>query len=125
MSEYRLLNEGEKIEQGDEVLAFRDTMTWEKLVTLFGMVYDPQNMNPMRRKISNTPYDDLYDFLVKDLHSYRKAGNKLAQAALQVCDEYDGIHRLMLAVSEWSKVVANEGGRDKIRMPDGMVKTKS
>ena len=40
-----------------------------------------------------------------------KAGNKLAEAAHYVQSNYDGIHRLRLALAEWYKVRANENGR--------------
>ena len=49
--------------------------------------------------------------LIDDNAAMRKAGCQLAQAALQVCETYDGTHRLALAVAEWAKVIANEGGR--------------
>jgi hypothetical protein len=57
--------------------------------------------------------NNLSDQLSKDNAELRRAGCELAEAALHVAREYDGIHRLMLAVSEWTKVVANEGGRNK------------
>ena len=52
-------------------------------------------------------------FLAAENAELRRAGCKLAEAALQVAREYDGVHRLMLAVSEWAKAVADEGGRGK------------
>ncbi len=51
------------------------------------------------------------DFLVKENQALRKAGCKMAEAAIHVAREYDGVHRLMLAVSEWTKALADEGGR--------------
>ena len=51
------------------------------------------------------------EFLAAENRELRIAGCKLAEAALRVAREYDGVHRLMLAVSEWSAAVANEGGR--------------
>lgn len=53
------------------------------------------------------------EFLAEENRQLRKAGCKLAEAALHVTREYDGVHRLMLAVSEWATAVANEGGRGK------------
>jgi hypothetical protein len=53
------------------------------------------------------------EFLAEENRQLRKAGCKLAEAALHVAREYDGVHRLMLAVSEWATAVANEGGRGK------------
>jgi hypothetical protein len=51
------------------------------------------------------------EFLAQENTKLRRAGCKLAEAAIYVAREHDGIHRLMLAVSEWTKVVADEGGR--------------
>lgn len=50
-------------------------------------------------------------FLVAENAALRQAGCKLAEAALHVAREYDGVHRLMLAVAEWAKALADEGGR--------------
>lgn len=55
----------------------------------------------------------LEEFLAEQNRDLRIAGCKLAEAALRVAREYDGVHRLMLAVSEWATAVANEGGRGK------------
>ena len=55
----------------------------------------------------------LIEMLIKDNKRLRNAGCKLAEAALRVATEYDGVHRLMLATSEWTKAVADEGGRNK------------
>jgi hypothetical protein len=52
-------------------------------------------------------------FLIEENAALRRAGCKMAEAALHVAREYDGVHRLMLAVSEWAKAIANEGGRGK------------
>jgi hypothetical protein len=41
----------------------------------------------------------------------RNAGSELAAAALRVTEDYDGVHRLRLAVAKWAKVTADEGGR--------------
>lgn len=41
----------------------------------------------------------------------RESGCKLAAAAMLVVGEYDGLHRLALAVADWGTAVANEGGR--------------
>ena len=51
--------------------------------------------------------------LVAENRKLRSAGCKLAEAAIRVAQEYDGVHRLMLTVSEWAKTVADEGGRGK------------
>lgn len=52
---------------------------------------------------TKTAHDELCDIL--------EAGNKLAEACHRVQSEYDGIHRLRLALSNWYKVRANEYGR--------------
>jgi len=51
------------------------------------------------------------EFLSKENKLLRKAGCDLAEAAIRVTKEYDGVHRLMLAVSDWARAIANEGGR--------------
>lgn len=51
--------------------------------------------------------------VIDDNRAMRKAGNDLAIAAQYVIKEYDGLHRLALAVAEWNKTIANEGGRGK------------
>lgn len=54
---------------------------------------------------------DLVRMLVADHARMRSAGTALAEAALRVIREYDGTHRLSLAVADWAKAVADEGGR--------------
>ena len=49
----------------------------------------------------------------EELTKVIEAGNKLAEAAHYLQKEYDGVHRLRLALSEWYKVRADEFGRDK------------
>lgn len=56
--------------------------------------------------------------LLDDLYRLRKAGNALAIAALHVADQYDGVHRLMLSVSNWAMAIANEGGRPFPESPE-------
>lgn len=55
--------------------------------------------------------DGATDFLAKENKSLRDAGFDLANAAIAVARNYDGVHRLLLAVSDWFRAVANEGGR--------------
>lgn len=55
--------------------------------------------------------DSATDFLTKENKSLREAGFDLASAAVEVARNYDGVHRLLLAVSDWFRAVANEGGR--------------
>lgn len=51
--------------------------------------------------------------LSKENTDLRKAGGYLAQRAMYTVTNYDGLHRLSLAVSNWAKTVANEGRRSK------------
>jgi len=53
----------------------------------------------------------IVNMLSADNRAMRAAGTQLAEAALRVIREYDGCHRLSLAVAEWSKVLGDEGGR--------------
>ena len=63
----------------------------------------------------NTHELALIQILTDDNKRLRDAGCKLAEAALRVAVEYDGVHRLMLATSEWAKAVADEGGRGRMK----------
>lgn len=54
---------------------------------------------------------ELIQMLVDDNKRMREAGCELAEAAIHVCKEYDGIHRLALAIGKWALAIANEGGR--------------
>lgn len=49
--------------------------------------------------------------LSKENTQLRKAGGLLAQRAMYTVTEYDGLHRLSLAVANWATAVANEGER--------------
>lgn len=51
------------------------------------------------------------EFLARDNSALRAAGGRLAKASLHVIHNYDGLHRLALAVAEWSQTIADEGGR--------------
>ena len=51
--------------------------------------------------------------LSKENAELRKAGGFLAERAMYTVTEFDGLHRLSLAVANWATVVANEGGRSK------------
>ena len=61
--------------------------------------------------------EDLSRMLTEDNKRLRSAGCKLARAAIYVVENYDGLHRLSIAVSEWMKAVADEGGRAKMHNP--------
>lgn len=55
--------------------------------------------------------NEIIEMLSQENLRLRKAGSNLCQAALHVVSEYDGLHRLALAVSEFSKALADEHGR--------------
>lgn len=57
------------------------------------------------------------EMLSKDRARMRAAGLALAEAALHVVREYDGVHRLSLAVAAWAKAIADEGGREERHKP--------
>jgi hypothetical protein len=61
--------------------------------------------------------EDLVKMLIADNARMRAAGLKLSEAALHVIREYDGTHRLSLAVAEWATAIANEGGRGERHGP--------
>lgn len=54
---------------------------------------------------------ELIEMLTRDHARMRAAGTALAEAALYTVREYDGLHRLALAVADWAKAVADEGDR--------------
>lgn len=61
------------------------------------------------------PRDGTYavdETLITELNRLRAAGNELAEAAHRVSTDYDGIHRLRLALAGWYKALADEFGRD-------------
>ena len=58
-----------------------------------------------------TVNEDMAKMLSDDNRRMRAAGTVLAEAALYTVREFDGLHRLSLAVAGWATAVANEGGR--------------
>lgn len=50
---------------------------------------------------------------MEELHKTIEAGDALAEAAHRVQSEYDGVHRLRLALSHWYLVWGNEYKRGK------------
>ena len=52
--------------------------------------------------------------LIADNERMRAAGLNLAECAMRVVREADGLHRLALAVAEWAKAVADEGDRARL-----------
>lgn len=58
---------------------------------------------------------DLEKMLIEDNKRLRKSGCELAESAIYTVKEYDGLHRLSLAVSNWAKAVADEGGRGEVK----------
>ena len=51
--------------------------------------------------------------LSKENAELKKAGGFLAQRAMYTVTEFDGLHRLSLAIAKWATVIENENGRDK------------
>lgn len=49
--------------------------------------------------------------LARDNARLKKAGGQLAIAAARVIHEYDGLHRMGLALADWHQAVADEGDR--------------
>ena len=66
----------------------------------------------------SAPASDPVEMLAQDNARLREAGGERAAAALYVAKEYDGVHRLMLAVAGWAQAVAGEGGRALRHGPD-------
>ena len=56
----------------------------------------------------------LEEMLIKDNKAMREAGGELAERAMYVVNNYDGLHRLSIAIARWCEVIANEGNRDKM-----------
>jgi hypothetical protein len=56
---------------------------------------------------------EIVDFLNIENNKLKIAGCELAEAGIKIIKDYDGVHRLALAISNWFKIIANEGGRDK------------
>lgn len=54
---------------------------------------------------------EMIKMLERDNHKLRESGMNLARAAINVIDEYDGIHRLSRAVADWFIAISNQGDR--------------
>ena len=54
---------------------------------------------------------DLVKMLSRDISILKEGGYNLARAATNVVENYDGLHRLSLAIAEWHRSVADQGGR--------------
>ena len=52
--------------------------------------------------------------LLKDNKAMREVGGELAERAMYVVNNYDGLHRLSIAIAKWCNVIANEGLRDSL-----------
>lgn len=63
--------------------------------------------------MDNTEELKLIRLLSDENKKLKKVGGKLALRALYTVTEYDGLHRLSLAIAEWNKTIANEFGRNK------------
>jgi len=62
---------------------------------------------------TRAPQPTTEEFLVAENAALREAGCDLAVAAMKVVRDYDGTHRLALAVAAWAQAVADEGGRTR------------
>ena len=65
----------------------------------------------MKKKINNSIELKIIEQLANENANLKKAGGYLAQRAIYVITNYDGLHRLSLAVANWTKIIADEGGR--------------
>ena len=61
--------------------------------------------------LDSSESSDMVKMLSEENARLRRAGSELSVAAIRVAAEYDGLHRLMLAVSGWAKAMADENGR--------------
>lgn len=61
-----------------------------------------------------TPICEHCQQVTSDYNKLRLVGDDLALAAFRVVKNYDGIHRLRLAISKWIEAVANEGRRGDV-----------
>lgn len=68
-------------------------------------------MKHLQKNIANEAAVDISNMLAEENKRLREAGAELAIAAMRVATEYDGVHRLMLAVSKWANAMADEHGR--------------
>lgn len=70
-----------------------------------------EHCSPRAAESTDQPQESMEEMLIEDNKRMREAGCELAAAALYTIGEYDGLHRLSLAVSKWAKSVADESGR--------------
>lgn len=59
----------------------------------------------------------MIEMLTRDNDKLLNAGNDLAEASSRVIRDYDGLHRLSIAVANWHLAIANQGDRDIINNP--------
>lgn len=83
-----------------------EELTWEEEVGYWKKRFAESEEESQRLQ-------DHVKILGEDNKRIRDAGLNLASAALHVVKEYDGLHRLMLAVAKWARAVADEGGRSQ------------
>ena len=88
-------------------LHYRDNYGWKPEGDLPGLIMQIDNMVAGLGRNAPDPVPQLS----ADYQALKDAGNAMAAASFRVATEYDGCHRLMLAVSDWAIAVANEGGR--------------
>jgi hypothetical protein len=73
--------------------------------------------DPFRRLPMDCPEElgvetGLVGMMSRDNAKMREAGCSLAEAAGRVVRDYDGLHRLSIAISAWYSAIAGEGDRD-------------
>lgn len=68
-------------------------------------------MSKMKDEYDNSVELTMIEQLSIENNKLRKAGGFLAQRAIYTITNYDGLHRLSLAVANWAKIIADESGR--------------
>jgi len=53
----------------------------------------------------------MIEMLERDNRKLREAGFNLAKSAINVVEDYDGLHRLSRAVADWFLAISNQGDR--------------
>ena len=91
-----------------------------EFISLFGVIAmiprpnrssEPPELPGPGSCMGSSESSDMVKMLSEENARLRRAGSELSVAAIRVATEYDGLHRLMLAVSVWAKAMADENGR--------------
>ena len=95
-------------------------MCGSEFISLFGVIAviprpnrssEPPELPGHGTWMGSSESSDMVKMLSEENARLRRAGSELSVAAIRVAAEYDGLHRLMLAVSGWAKAMADENGR--------------